>query len=256
MIDNELLELGLKPIINAANLLVHSNNEYAMIRHVGFGASEASILIGINPYNTLDDLRNDKITLKLDPEISKKDVVRKGKDLEDVFMKKASNHFNIEIHKPQLMYKIDNESRLTVNFDGVTELSKTFIPVEIKMCSIYGRKHYDFSKSLAENINEEHWTTDIMDFIATYMTDSLEVCGFPQYYYAQLQQQMLALHAPFGILAVMDDKEWIMHYFVTKRNDEMIKAIQLSAIKNRDCLHPEEEIISMIPENLRTINLL
>ncbi len=255
MIDNELLELGLIPLINAANLLNYKNDDYAMIRHIGFGASEASILIGINPYTTLEKLREDKITLAIDPSISKKDVVRKGKDLEDVFMTKASNHFSIDIYKPQLMYRLNNDSRLTVNFDGVTTINTQFIPVEIKMCSIYGRKHYDFNRSLTEDINEEHWKTDINDFIVNYMTDSLDTCGFPPYYYAQLQQQMLFLKAPYGILAVMDDKEWIMHYFVTKRNDNMIADIQLKAIKNSDCLHPEGEILSMIPENLRTIKL-
>lgn len=249
-IDERIKLLGITPIIDASKLLEYSNESYAMIRHVGFGASEASILIGINPYKTLEDLRKEKLELTNDPEISYKDVVRKGKDLEDLFMQKASKHFTLDIMKPKYMYKLDNYSRLTVNFDGVTELESYLIPVEFKMCSIYGRKHYDFDKSIAEDVKEEHWRTDIHRFIVMYMTNSLDECGFPPYYYAQLQQQMAFLKAPYGILAVMDDKEWTMHYFITKRNDDMIAEIKIKAIKNTDCLHSEQEILDMIPQEL------
>ena len=252
-IDEKLIQLGLKPIIDASKLLNYSNESYANMRHIGFGASEASILVGINPFNTIDDLRKQKTELTYDPEISKKDVVRKGKDLEDVFMKKASKHFTLDIHKPAIMYEIDHEARLTVNFDGVSYVESNLIPFEIKMCSIYGAKHYDFNKSLAEDISDEHWRTDIHSFIFTHMTDSLDTCGFPPYYYAQLQQQMLALNAPYGILAVMNDKTWTMHYFITKRNDEMIANIKVAAIKNKDCLHSLEEILETIPQELRIL---
>ena len=252
-IDNKLIELGLTPLIDASKLLNYSNESYANMRHVGFGASEASILVGINPFNTLDDLRKQKQELAYDAEISKKDVVRKGRDLESLFMEKASKHFTLDIYKPDYMYEIDEEARLTVNFDGVSYIEAKYIPVEIKMCSIYGAKHYNFDKSLVEDINDEHWRTDIHSFIYSYMTDSLETCGFPPYYYTQLQQQMLALNAPFGILAVMDDKTWKMHYFVTKRNDAMITEIKVQAIKNKDCLHSKQEILDSLPADLRIL---
>lgn len=249
-IDNKLIELGLIPLIDASKLLNYSNESYANMRHVGFGASEASILLGINPFNTIEDLRKQKIELAYDPEISKKDVVRKGRDLENIFMDKASKHFNIDIYKPDYMYEINPEARLTVNFDGVTEIDSQLIPVEIKMCSIYGAKHYNFDRSLEENIAIEHWTTELVKFKTVFLSDSLETCGFPSYYYAQLQQQMYALNAPFGILAVMDDKTWRMHYFITKRNESMINDLILKAIKNKDCLHSKEEILNSIPQDL------
>lgn len=250
-IDEKLKLLGIIPLIDASKLLNYSNESYAMMRHIGFGASEASVLVGINPFKTIDDLRKEKLELTNDPEINYKEVVRKGKDLEDLFMQKASKHFTLNIEKPKIMYKLNKDSRLTVNFDGVTELESHLIPVEIKMCSIYGRKHYNFSKSIAEDVKEEHWRTDIHRFIVMYMTDSLDECGFPPYYYAQLQQQMMFLNAPYGILAVMDDKEWTMHYFITKRNNDMIAEIKLKAIKNQDCLHTEQEIFDMIPKDLK-----
>ena len=247
-IDELILEIrpNLRVIANAADLLKLNNDKYAMLRHVGFGASDASKLIGINPYNTLEEMLQEKRNLTPpDPAISSKATVRKGKDLEDLIMKKAEKHLGIKIYKPEYMYGY-NDTKLTVNFDGVTKIDDNIlIPVEIKVCSNFGRKHYNFDKATKEDINDPNWTTDLLK-VSELLSTNTNNCGFPQYYYAQLQQQMLFLDASWGILAVMDDYTWTMHYFATIKNDFMQRDIQIAEIKHRWNLHSEEEIFNKI----------
>lgn len=244
-IDELITELGnLRVVANAAELLELDDDSYAMLRHIGFGASDSSKLLGINPYTTLNELLEEKRKLTpSDPAIRSKASVRKGKDLEDLIMKKAEKHLNITIQKPQNMYAYEN-TKLTVNFDGVSKLGRHLIPVEIKVCTSYGRKYYDFNKSIEEDGTNPQWKTNLMDLSKLLSVDIN--CGFPNYYYTQLQQQMLFLNAPYGILAVLDDYSWTMKYFMIAKNGIIQHEIQTAEIKHRWNLHPEEEIFNKI----------
>lgn len=231
-------------IVNAHDLLELNDNQYAMYRNAGFGASDSSKLLGINPFSSKDDLIKEKLSLKIDPEISLKASVRKGKELEDMIMHKAEKLTGLEIHKPLFMYGYEH-SKLTVNFDGVTIINKDLIPFEIKLCTTYGKKYYNFDKSLTEDISIHDRQFDNNDLMRV-MTNNLDTCGFPQYYYTQLQQQIAFLDAPYGVLVVLDDACWTTHLFVTTRNEEMIESIFRTARENEWCIHPLDRIIKEV----------
>lgn len=235
-----------RPIINAAELLNLSNDKYAYVRNIGFGASDSSKLLDINKFTKLDDLLLEKRNLvPLDPSINYKGSVRKGKDLEDFIMHKAQRHLNIEVHKPEIMYGLKDGSRLTVNFDGVSEYADLLVPIEFKICTCYGKKYYDWAQAVTEDKCDEHWNIQFSELIP-HMKKGIDRCGIPNYYYTQLQQQMMFLNAPFGVLAVMNDDEWTMNYFVVCRDDDIIKQIQVAEVKHRWNLHSEEEILNKI----------
>ena len=49
--------------------------------------------------------------------------------------------------------------------------------------------------------------------IKIHIQETAQAYGIPPYYYTQLQQQLLALNAPFGYLAAMFDKGWEFKVF-------------------------------------------
>lgn len=247
-IDELIIERcnNLSVVADASILLDAEDDSYAMLRHIGFGASDSSKLLGINPFTKLQELLDEKRNLEpANPAIKNKATVRKGKELEDLIMQKASKHLGIKIFKPKNMYKFGS-TRLTVNFDGVTLIKDTLIPIEIKMCSSIGRKYYNFDKALSEDITDPHWTTVLSELSKIKTRDSN--CNFPIYYYTQLQQQMMFLNSPLGILAVLDDYTWTMRYFCVVSDQIMWKEIQVAEIKHRWNLHPEEKILELVKQ--------
>lgn len=228
-------------IADASKLLELNDDSYAKLRHVGFGASDSSKLLGKNPFSSLNDLLQEKREkAPVDPVVQFKATVRKGKELEDMVMHKAEKHLGLEIHKPANMYAY-KETRLTVNFDGVFLLGDILIPLEIKVCSPYGRKHYNFNQSIKEDVTNASWTTSLKELMS--IRTNTENCGFPIYYYTQLQQQIMFLNAPFGILAVLDDYNWQMNYYLILSDAIIQNDLKEAELKHRWNLHPEEEIL-------------
>lgn len=237
----------LTTIFKVDELLEKNDDQYALLRNVGFGASDSSKLLGINPYTTLNELLKEKRSLvPVKDEIKYKATVRKGRELEDLIMKKISKILEIEIYKPAIMYGY-KDTRLTVNFDGVTPIDSYLIPVEIKLCTTYGRKYYDFRRAITEDIKNPNFKVTLGE-LKLMGTRSPDMCGYPINYYSQLQQQILFLDAPFGILGVLDDQNWTLELFLTYRDNEMIKDIQVAEVKHRWNLHSLNEIKSKIEE--------
>ena len=244
-----LLGDHLEQVFNADELMNLSNEKYALVRNAGFGASDSSKLLGINKWTTKEELLKEKTSLKpLDDSISFKASVRKGKDLEPWIISRIATFLNTIVGKPQWMYMYKG-TKLSVNFDGVTNLSifKTFkdsfdlIPIEIKVATEYGRKYYDFSKAVSQDVTNEHWRLNTDDLLQK-ITLGIDKCGFPDYYYTQLQQQMMFLESPVGILGVLDDKEWTIRLFCVARDGEIQRAIQEAEKENRWVIRPIEEI--------------
>lgn len=249
MIDNLIKNKCpyLTEIFKVDELLEKNDDQYALLRNVGFGASDSSKLLDINPYNTLDELLKEKRNLRpVKDEIKYKATVRKGKELEDLIMKKVSKILEIEIHKPAIMYGY-KDTRLTVNFDGVSNINNILIPVEIKLCTQYGRKYYDFRRAITEDIKTNDFKIKLDD-LKLKGTRSIDTCGFPNYYYTQLQQQMLFLEAPYGILGVMDDQNWTMELFLVYKDEDIQRAIQVAEVKHRWNLHTLNEIKNKMEE--------
>lgn len=210
------------------------NDTYVQIRKDGFGASDSSILLGCNPFKNREELISEKIRTTITAEeraIGKKESVRKGKDLEPLIIQKFQNAFQIETFKPADMYRFKEYPYLTVNFDGVTGTPEQYIPAEIKVLTIYGEKHYDLTKAmfnekegwkpLSEDVSKRNWSIEMK--AAHY--------GIPPYYYTQLQQQMMALNAPFGHLSILRDRDWTMYTYYIYRDDMLLNELILQGYK-------------------------
>ena len=148
-----------------------SAEEFTNIRRQGFGGSDSSMLLGVNPYQGEQELINSK-TLPYLPDSPEKNMqlakekqvghlasVRKGNDLEPLIIKKAGEAFGIEIIKPADMYRFKEYPYLTMNFDGVGVFPKKhdfafvgkhhgYAPVEIKVATIKGQNFYQIPKAI------------------------------------------------------------------------------------------------------------
>ena len=215
-------------IDNASYLAKHDQETFALIRRAGFGASDSSILLGVNPFpdGTIAKL----IAQKKSPSVTEAELaigrmvnVRKGVDLEPIIMEKFEEKFNRVVEKPKAMYQIDG-TMLNVNFDGVMEIAdKHEIPVECKFLSTYGAKYWNMGKQIIGDNLRYHY--DLMELgtevNSIYLTRRAEEAGIPIYYYTQIQQQMLALNAPFGYITALYDKDWELKTFLVMADTQV-----------------------------------
>lgn len=240
--NEEIRELDLNRVpieIAVKNIDAVSKEEFTQLRRGGFGGSDSSVLVGVNPFSTINDLIQSKIRTELSEEekaIGKLAAVRKGNDLEPLVISKATEILDNVVFKPPHMYRFKEFPYLTMNFDGVTDLEgKQYVPVEIKVCTYRGEKHYNkfkafFDESLPEgeqakfepeNISEKNMS--IEERAAHY--------GIPPYYFTQLQQEMMALDAPFGFIAVLFESDWYVRIFKVWKDPKTQNAIIIQGYK-------------------------
>ena len=225
--------MELKVLIdNASYLAKHDPETFALIRRVGFGASDSSILLGVNPFpdNTLTNLIMEKqsnVVSARELAIGQMVNVRKGTDLEPIIMSKFEERFNREVTKPEAMYQI-GDTPLTVNYDGVMAVtSSCSVPVECKFLSTYGAKYYNMSKQImGDELPMVYDLEDLGDMVnGVYLTKRAAEAGIPIYYYTQIQQQMLGLNAPFGYLTALFDKDWELKTFLVMADEQVQKKL-------------------------------
>lgn len=198
-----ILDLNRLPIkVDIEDVASLSDDDYTLARRNGLGASDASVYLGLMSQFGKDTLSliKEKCSDTISDEeraIGQKENVRKGKDLEPLILKKAQDQLGIEVIKPTSMYRHKEFEFLTVNFDGVCKPREDYIPVEAKFVSHAGEKYYNRA----------------------------DPNGIPDYYTAQLQQQMLCLNSPYGYLAALFDKGWIFHMFQIDRQNRIINRI-------------------------------
>lgn len=223
------------------NVQALSDDEYALARRKGLGASDSSILLGVNPYKQKSDLIVEKRSTIITEEeraIKMKDAVRKGFDLEPLILQKyVKLTGDVEPIKPTAMYQITNTPCLTINFDGVTFTKDTadpyLIPVECKFVTTYGDKYYNKEHALKREFGECSLVktcrayTDAVDRIKA----KAEQIGIPPYYYTQVQQQMYGLGSPFGYLCALHDKGWETVLYFIPRDEDCIRNIIISGVK-------------------------
>lgn len=209
------------------NVQSMSNEEYALVRKNGFGASDSSILCGVNLYKTMQQLiteKNAKYLTQEEKEVGEKPIVKKGYDLEPIILNKAEEQLKRTIHKPDDMFKFKDVDGLTVNYDGVLELEDSIlIPVEAKLVSKYGEKYYNksISEAVAKTIDVTVEGTDL----ASHIKRKALKLGIPAYYYTQVQQEIAGLDAPYGYLAAMFDETWSFKLFYIPRDEYVISKI-------------------------------
>ncbi len=198
----------------------YSNEEYAILRKNTLGASDSSIVLGVNPYKTPADLIKEKAATTLTEEekaVGDLTAVRKGRDLEPLIIEKDAKYFNRKIFKPKDMYRFKETPWLTLNFDGVYKDPKAgYIPVEIKTVTMYGEKHYNKNKAyFNEQFGFKALPKNYSESVADSIQQKAAQYGIPPYYYTQLQIQMMALNAPYGYLSILFDKDWRFYsYFL------------------------------------------
>lgn len=239
------LDLSKLPIeVDVKNIDNVSPEDFALSRRKGFGGSDSSIILGVNPFKTLYELIEQKASPELSEEekaVGKLAAVRKGNDLEPLIMQKASQILNVTIFKPPHMYKFSTFPYLKMNFDGVAEVTKAiiypnlkvskYVPVEIKVATVKGERHYNPYKALYseleydvdENTGEvKYKLRELPPNYAEYsdltIAAKADAYGIPVYYYTQVQQEMMALNANYGFLAVLFESTWEVHIFFIHRD--------------------------------------
>ena len=230
IINNNVLEI-VHP--NMAELSKTDNAQFAILRRNGLGASDSAIYLGVNKWKTVDELIAEKCATELTEEeiaVGEKEVVRKGADLEPIILGKFADWSGLEVRKPEPMYRLKEHPQLTVNFDGVTLMGETLIPVEAKFCSIYANKYWNRGKCL-KHIADGKPMLCGGSSVKEHIEMSAELYGIPPYYYTQIQQQMMALESPFGYFAVVFDKGWEFGTYKIFKDqylqDELIKGSEM-----------------------------
>ena len=218
--------------IAVADIDQYSNDEYIILRRQGFGASDSSVLLGVNPYKTLPELIKEKASNVITAEeraVGEKAAVRKGVDLEPLIIQKFEHYFKQECFKPKDMYRIKGTDCLNVNFDGVTGTPTQYIPAEIKVVTMYGEKHYNPTKAIFDEVGGFMPLPEDISKSNNSIETKAAHYGIPAYYYTQLQQQMLGLNAPYGYLSVLFDKDWRMRTFFVWRDEATLQQLVINA---------------------------
>ena len=234
------IDLSRVPIeIAVENICAVSKEEFTQLRRKGFGGSDSSVLVGVNPFSTISDLIASKVRTELSEEekaIGKLAAVRKGNDLEPLIITKATAILETQVFKPPHMYRFKDYPYLTMNFDGVTDLhGKQYIPVEIKVCTFRGEKHYNKFKALYDEGRPEG--SEVIPEPEDISENNISIeeraahYGIPPYYFTQLQQEMMALDAPFGFIAVLFESDWNVRIFKVWKDPKTQNAIIIEGYK-------------------------
>lgn len=216
MKDTDLCGNRLEIVVpNAYELAINDKEGFIKIRRNGFGASDSAIYLGVNKWTTVEQLIEQKLAEGItqeEIEVGEKEAVRKGADLEPLILDKFSKWSGFELTKPDAMYRMIEHPQLTINFDGVTQMGDQYIPVEAKYVSVYANKYWDRSKAIDEVYNGSPRVCGGAGIVDHIEQEGM-LYGIPAYYYTQVQQQLLALNAPFGYLAALFDKGWELKVF-------------------------------------------
>ena len=249
---------GLPLYIDVEHIDEYQNEIYALIRKHGLGTSDSSILLGVNPYETLEELIQSKVRPYLtqeEKEIGEKDAVKRGRDCEPIIIDKHSKLMRRRIIKPTDMYVHKDYPWIKFNFDGVIDKPKgvdQYIPDEIKTISMYGMKHWDTTKAY---FSEKYGLRDVPENYSKLdvsIQNKASMYGVPPYYYTQLQQQILGLNAPFGYLTILFDKTWELHSYLIWRDEKTINELILQGYKawQRICTLANDENYAVVPKEL------
>ena len=100
------------------------------------------------------------------------------------------------------------------NFDGVMGTPEQYIPVEIKVVTKAGERHYNYCKAIfTEGGGMRPMVDDVTNFALT-IDQKAAYYGIPGYYYTQLEQQILGLKAPYGYLATLTESTWSLTVYM------------------------------------------
>ncbi len=235
--DHELDTTNIPVELDVEDMSTMDNEAFALVRRNGFGGSDSSVLLGVNPYTHISELIRQKSSYILTEEekaVGEQAAVRKGNDLEPLIIDKTQYYLfppkadgtepDAVILKPGPMYKFTEFPYLKMNFDGVVvPKNGPMYPCEIKVCTTFGAKHYNFHKAyFREQIGYQAVPANVANEDMTIERKATHY-GIPPYYYTQLQQEMMALDAEFGLLSVLDERTWCINVFFVYR-DKLVQS--------------------------------
>lgn len=238
--DGVLIMDGLPIVVDIANIDQYPNEQYALLRKQGLGTSDSSGVLGVNPYTTRNELIAEKARNYLTEEekaVGDLTAVKKGRDLEPLIIEKSERILQYDITKPIDMYRHVEYPWIKFNFDGVLNDVAQYIPVEIKVVTAKGEKHYNRNLALFDE-RVGAWNVQPLDHSQS--NNSIETkagqYGIPPYYYTQLQQQIMGLDAPYGYLSVLFDNSWDVVVFFVWRDEKVINALITEGYKTWDAV--------------------
>lgn len=200
---------------DASELSRTDKEAFTLLRKNGLGASDSSVFLGVNKWRDVQSLIAEKCTPGVtaeDKAIGEKENVRKGADLEPLILQKFAEWSGMEVTKPKAQYRLVEHPYLTINFDGVTAIGDILIPVEAKFVSAFANKYWNKALALDHPIQGSRKMAGGKD-LQSHILEASEQYGIPEYYYTQVQQQLMGLDAEFGYLAALFDKGWELKVF-------------------------------------------
>ena len=102
IVEQGVLEIAIKDIQSM------DKEQYALVRKDYFGASDSSILCGVNLYKTMEQLiteKNYKFLTDEEKAVGEKPIVKKGYDLEPIILDKAERELE-RLGKLGILFKI------------------------------------------------------------------------------------------------------------------------------------------------------
>lgn len=233
--QNERLDLSYAGLeIDIADISNLKGQDFTLARRNGFGTSDSSVLLGVNPYKTVSELIKEKTSPEISEEekaIAQQVAVRKGNDLEPLIIEKFRQQFKSWICKPIDMYESVEFPYLKFNFDGVSGKPNAYYPVEIKVVTYRGEKHYNPEKAMyIEDVGFRPLQPNVtMNNLS--IESKATHYGIPPYYYTQLQQEILGCGSAHGYLCVLFERTWKLYVFHIDRDEKVINAIKTEGYK-------------------------
>jgi predicted phage-related endonuclease len=220
-------------VADIAHLAQDNPEEFALLRRKGFGASDSSVILGVNHWTDITTLIQQKNLTYVTPEemlIHNKPQVRMGSDLEPMILDKTEPIMCAPIEKPAHQYRFKDFPWLTVNYDGVVGFDdeQDFMICEAKCVSMYARKYWDWSKGARTAEERIHLPIAQIvrgkDFKDT-VNKCAEAIGIPNYYYTQVQQQLIGTKKSLAYLCALDVNNWEVVVFPVLENEEVQQMI-------------------------------
>lgn len=211
--------------------------EFTLIRRDGFGGSDASYLCDVNPYDSLSNIIDQKARRTLTAEeraTGEQLAVIKGNDLEPLIIKKFEQIMNMKCWKPTDMYQFKDFPYLKMNFDGVTGKPEQYYPVEIKVVTKRGERHYNAAAAYYTSKRGFSLAPPNHSITNNSIETKAALYGIPPYYYTQVQDEMMALNAPYGYLCTLWESTWTVHIYFIWRDPETQRAIIINGSKAWD----------------------
>ena len=204
---------------------------FTLARRNGFGASDSSIILGVNHWQKLEDLlvqKQSKVITEEELAVGKKPQVRMGNDCEPIILDKFCEWSGFDISKPTAQYRLVDYPFLTVNYDGLGQKPHELV-VEAKTVSQYARKYWKWENAMKDVTDYRRNVLSSSSNIKTIIEEQAEMIGIPPYYYTQIQQQLIGVQSEHAYLAALDVKEWELRVFKVYQDERIQEALVMKA---------------------------